>query len=296
MLIGAFLFFVFGTVIGSFLNVVVLRYHGTCALFGRPAYAGRSRCFSCGNSIKAHDLIPILSFCLLRGRCRHCRSKISIQYPLVEALTGLIFAVIFLQGTELAVPFLSLAPLIPYPFLLPLVIVLNLWVWSFLIAIGIYDLKHKIIQDALVWAFVALGFFFALGRLTWGMDLLFYDLLQLSAGPLLAIPFALLWLVSRGRWIGLGDAKLALGMGWFAGPLFGFSAVTLGFWAGALWSICVLLLPKLSAVFSMRSPLSASLRHLSLKSEIPLAPFLILGLFGAQLFFIDAFSVGALFR
>jgi prepilin signal peptidase PulO-like enzyme (type II secretory pathway) len=82
-------FFVFGSIIGSFLNVLILRFN-TGATFG-----GRSKCFSCGRELRWYDLVPILSFLFLRGRCRFCKSKISLQYPTVELITGLIFTGVF---------------------------------------------------------------------------------------------------------------------------------------------------------------------------------------------------------
>ncbi len=82
--------FIFGTIIGSFLNVVILRYNT-----GYSPVATRSRCFNCGKILKWYELIPILSFLIQFGRCRNCKSKISIQYPLIELLTGIIFLLIF---------------------------------------------------------------------------------------------------------------------------------------------------------------------------------------------------------
>src|SRR5680860_1900327 len=80
----SFLFLIFfsflGLIVGSFLNVVILR-HNTGASLG-----GRSGCFSCGHNLTWYELVPVVSFLALRGRCNHCGCKISRQYPLVEIL------------------------------------------------------------------------------------------------------------------------------------------------------------------------------------------------------------------
>jgi leader peptidase (prepilin peptidase)/N-methyltransferase len=81
--------FVFGTVVGSFLNVCIYRLPRGYSIV-RPS----SRCPACQSPIKAYDNIPLISFILLRGRCRHCGARISLRYPLVEFLNGLLYAVV----------------------------------------------------------------------------------------------------------------------------------------------------------------------------------------------------------
>ena len=88
----AILFFIFGTIVGSFLNVLILRYNT-----GISAARGRSFCFSCGKNLNWLELVPVLSFLFQKGKCRGCKSKISWQYPLVECLTGLLFVGVFLR-------------------------------------------------------------------------------------------------------------------------------------------------------------------------------------------------------
>lgn len=119
--------FIFGTIVGSFLNVVVLRYNSSFSIYGR------SGCPSCGKTLTWFELIPILSFFLQMGRCRVCGSRISLQYPLVEALTGVLFLFIFLKGLPAAFTF--------YMFVIS----------SLLVAILVYDIRHKIIPDGLVY-------------------------------------------------------------------------------------------------------------------------------------------------
>ncbi len=244
--------FIFGTLIGSFLNVVILRYRTGRSL------AGRSMCPSCGKTLRWYELVPIVSFLVQGGRCRGCGSKISWQYPIIEAGTGALFVGVSYFAlhtwgeTALFVPgALHLAILM-----------------AFLVVIVVYDIRHKIIPNDIVYLFSGLSllyaFFFHIfvpnGTSLWS---------DLVAGPAFALPFALLWAVSKGRWMGLGDAKLALGLGWILGLSASAVAFLLAFWIGAIWSIVVVVLGATGFLSEQRK--------LTLKSEIPFAPFLFLG-------------------
>ena len=85
------IFFSLGLIIGSFLNVVILR------LNTEKSFGGRSACMVCRSQLCWYELIPVLSFLFLRGRCRNCKTKISFQYPLVELAAGIIFAALFIK-------------------------------------------------------------------------------------------------------------------------------------------------------------------------------------------------------
>jgi prepilin signal peptidase PulO-like enzyme (type II secretory pathway) len=230
-------FFVFGLIVGSFLNVVIYRYNTGQGI------GGRSRCFSCGRGLRWFELIPVVSLLLQRGRCRHCGSKISIQYLLVELLTGILFLAAYLK-VGLLWPDISLLLLI----------------FSALVVIAVYDLRHKIIPDGVVYTFSFLAIL-----------LTRFQTLYLIAGVGLFLFFASLWLVSGGRWMGFGDAKLALGIGFMLGPILGVSAVIVAFWSGALWGLGLMLL-------SHTGRLLRGGKSFTMKSELPFAPFLILGL------------------
>jgi leader peptidase (prepilin peptidase)/N-methyltransferase len=261
------LMFLFGTAIGSFLNVVIFRHNTGMTLLGR------SFCFSCRKELLWHDLMPLMSFLLLRGKCRFCKSKISGQYAAVEAVAGAVFALVLWKAG--GVQFLDAAFLQPGGFVHFLDISFSFVLWSILIIIGVYDLRHKIIPDFFAYSFAAL----ALTKLVFLPQTFLFtpSLWDFLAGPILALPFALLWLVSRGRWMGFGDAKLTLGLGWFLGIQAGFVALILAFWIGSLVGVALILIGKL-----MRSSLFS--KRVTMKSEIPFAPFLILGLFLAYFF------------
>ena len=234
--------FSFGAIIGSFLNVVILR-HNT----GRSTL-GRSGCFSCGVTLQAQDLVPIFSFLVSLGHCRHCKSKISLQYPLVEAGMGMLFLLLYLTFPPFSALYYAL-------------------ILSLLMLILVYDFRHKIIPDTFVYWFIGvslLSLFVDFETLTFISP----SLERILAGPALLAPFFLLWFISRGRWIGLGDGKLAWGIGWFLGLSKGTAALLLGVWMGALTALLLLVGQFL---------LSRKGKELTMKSEIPFAPFIILG-------------------
>jgi Flp pilus assembly protein protease CpaA len=106
-------------------------------------------------------------------------------------------------------------------------------------AIGVYDLKHKIIPDMFVYSFSALSLLYLLLTSEFSELIGFPHILNLLAGPIIALPLYLLWKISSGRWIGLGDSKLALGIGWFLGFSGGISAIIIGFWIGAIVGVYI---------------------------------------------------------
>jgi len=246
LFLNLLILFILGTIIGSFLNVVVLRYNT-----GLSFVTGRSKCFSCGKDLHWYELLPLFSFLILGGKCLKCKSKISYQYPIVEFLTGAIFAGIFFV--------FGMVPMLP----------LYLLIASLLVAMSVYDFKHKIIPDGMVYSFIALSFVVLL--LTHPLSQLFgwplsFDLLS---GPMLFAFFAFFWLISGGKWMGFGDAKLALGVGWLLGFSGGVFAIMIAFWIGAIWSIILIILQQIK-IGDFK---------LSFKSEIPFAPFIILSVF-----------------
>src|SRR3989338_7047034 len=90
-----FFVFVLGAVVGSFLNVVILRLNT-----GQSIISGKSKCFSCAKKLKWYELVPLASFFALRGKCSACMSKISCQYPIVEMFTGFLFLLFFNYSAE----------------------------------------------------------------------------------------------------------------------------------------------------------------------------------------------------
>ena len=228
-----FLIFIFGTIIGSFLNVVSLRFNT-----GKTV-GGRSKCMSCSKKLVWYELFPVLSYLFLGGVCSKCKTKISWQYPLVETITGVLFVLIFIK---ILPTFYLTSDLIAVSSIQFFWIIFYLVITSILIVISIYDIKHKIIPDPFVYTFIALSFLaLFIGQQTWFVVPTWGNLL---AGPLLALPFALIWLVSKGAWMGLGDAKLVLGIGWILGLGSGGNSIILAFWIAAFVSIIWLLITR----------------------------------------------------
>lgn len=247
--------FIFGAVAGSFLNVVSLRFNTGVGI------GGRSKCMSCGTTLTWKELVPIFSFLFQKGACKNCRSKISWQYPLVEFIAGCVFVMIFLVFP-------------PLDSVSAMLTLLHVIAACLLVVIAVYDIRHKIIPDrfALAFAIVALVALFVGGQSWWHIP----SFWQLIAGPLLATPFALLWLVSRGRWMGFGDAKLMIGLGWLTGIGGGINAMILAFWIAAAVSVIWLLV---------------TYKRFKPRTEIPFGPYLILGTYLVILFHVQVLDI-----
>lgn len=256
-MIPAFLFFL-GLAMGSFLNVVILRFNTGETL------RGRSRCFSCLKKLEWHDLIPLASYFAIRGRCRYCGSGISIQYPIVELISGLLFA-------SLGWFYFADAPLVGLGVMFNITMAQFLLVAFFffiLLTISVYDLRHKIIPDEfsltlLVAALLRVGLVFYSER-SYGAPSLPTDVVT---GIGLFVFFAGLWFLSRGKWMGFGDAKIAFSIGLFLGFPAALVGLLFAFWSGAAVGIALLALGRASR-----------------KTEVPFAPFLALGSLAAFFF------------
>jgi len=210
------------------------------------------------------ELIPIVSFCAQRGKCMKCKSAISWQYPLIELLTGTLFVLIFRTFP-------------PVSYIASTTTGIQIIAACLLVVIVIYDIKHKIIPDSFVYSFdtLALAHLFIGGTSWWHMS----NYESLIAGPLLAAPFALIWVISRGKWMGLGDAKLVLGIGWFLGVNAGINGVILAFWIGALFSVTWLFYTH---------------KKFKPKTEIPFGPYLILGMYLVLVYNMQVIDIGLL--
>ncbi len=211
--------FVFGLVIGSFLNVVIWR------LPRQESLGGRSHCPNCDTRLSAVHLIPVISYLVQGKKCHHCRKSISFRYPLIEIITGLLFAsaAIFLHPVLLA-EYVALARL--------------MFVLAVLVAVFVIDLEHYLILDVIIFPAVVVVL---ISNLI--LDLLHHQTIlslhSLTGGGVIAgAGFALffygLWAFSKGRWMGFGDVKLSLLLGLALGLPVAFVGFIGSFWLGAI--------------------------------------------------------------
>jgi prepilin signal peptidase PulO-like enzyme (type II secretory pathway) len=250
--------FVLGIIVGSFLNVVGLRWNSGLTI------GGRSFCVTCKRQLRWWELIPVVSFVLLGGRCRGCRAKISWQYPLVELWTGIVFSAVFYVLNPS-----TLVEVFQYALVVS--------VFCIYTVILIYDLHHKIIPDELVYASLGVAILLNI----WVGN---HSLLDWAMGPVIFLFFGFIWLVSRGRAVGLGDAKLGASIGFLLGAAQGLSAIVLAFWIGTAVVLIYMALGRVSALL-------IGGKRLTMKSEIPFGPFMVMGALIALIFKLDLLYV-----
>lgn len=247
----------FGLCLGSFVNALVWRLHeqeSSAKKAKDPALSimsGRSMCPLCHHVLSWHDLVPLFSWLSLRGKCKYCQKPISAQYPLVEALTAVLFVVSYIYWPyELG----SISEVVRFALWLLLVV-------GF-VAMAVYDLKWMILPNKLVYIFTTLGVVLVLltAGSTGGWSLVSGALQGLIAvGGL----FYVLFQVSNGRWIGGGDVKLGFILGLLAG----------GFMKGLL---VVFVASSIGTVIAI--PLLI-MHKKSLTQKLPFGPFLLTATF-----------------
>lgn len=239
-----FYIFIIGLLIGSFLNVLIDRIPK-----GKSFAKGRSYCDSCKKTLEWYDLIPVFSFIFLQGKCRQCRSPISLYYPVVELTTGIMFTITFafvgenLPFTIYHLPFIELF--------------YYLFIISSFIVIFFTDLKYGIIPDKVLLVASLLSIFY----LFFIHNSLF--MIHLLSGVGAFLLFLLLYLITRGKGMGFGDVKLVFLMGLFLGFLNTILALYLAFLTGAVVGLILILWGK----------------RKFFGGKIPFGPFLVLGTF-----------------
>jgi len=286
------LLFALGTAIGSFLNVLTLRYVPGGPLFSLKRLGGRSRCPACGRTLTASELVPLASFFALGGRCGTCRARISPQYPLVEFLSGAIVA-----GTPLFLASfyrVSLSALAAFALPRWYYVLFLAWIGVLLswLVLSVIDLRHYLIPDALNVALLALGavitgvsafhtheLFPFTTSFMGNYAMVFSPFQGIVANHVFGFAaagafFLVLFLVSAGRGMGFGDVKLAAVTGFVLGWPDVALALILSFIAGGAWGAILF--------FSKKK---------TMKDRLPFGPFLVLG-FLLALFFGHAIIAG----
>lgn len=221
------LFLVIGVVFGSFVNAVVFRLH-----HDESIAKGRSKCRSCEQPIFRRDLIPVMSYFLLKGKCRHCKKPFSWQYPAVEAVLGVLFALVYVRyATRFALPADYLSQEMWW------FIVRDCVFLVYLAILFIYDLRYMLILDRVTIPAMIVALMFGV--------LLGLPVVSLFVGGLVIGGFfALQFVVSKGMWIGGGDIRLGLLMGFMLGLRDGLVALFLAYVLGAVIGVALLVAKK----------------------------------------------------
>ncbi len=262
-----------GLIVGSFLNVVILR-HNT-----NKGIDGRSKCPHCNKTLSWYELIPVLSYVVQWGRCRSCRVKISPQYALVEIITGILF---YFSALYIVRNFFS--PFIETGVFVAALVALLVMV-SFAIIISVYDLRTQLIPFSWFIGLVVSSIIF-LGIDHWTLDIIQFSELGVHLlGLLVAIPFFIAWLISRGKWMGFGDIEIIAWMGFYFGMVMGLSAVLTAYYLGAIFAILYII------YHTIRGKSYTDIR----KNPIPFAPFLLFAWFVSVAFSWNVFSLFAAF-
>lgn len=252
---------IYGLLIGSFLNVCIFRIPDESSVV-----TGRSHCMNCNSKLKWYELIPVFSYIFLLGKCKTCKSRISIQYPIVEALNGFFYVLVFyLFGWNA-----------PHVILLNVVYCLSI---SALIVLSLIDFRTNTIPIGINIFIMIMGLAAALTKYIWfgrNTDIM----LEHAIGFFAVSSFLLLiFYASKGRGIGGGDIKLMAG----AGLLLGWELILLAFFIG-----CVL-----AAIIH---PIRMRINHLN--RVLAFGPYLSIGitvslLYGKQIinWYLDSFFV-----
>ena len=212
-----FMVALWGLVLGSFVNALVWRLHEQASLQDKNTAKarkrlrdvsishGRSMCPTCSHTLAAKDLVPVLSWVSLRGKCRYCKVSISWQYPLVELLTSGLFMLSYATWPYSLVGVLDQFALVVWFVVL-----------VFFIALAVYDIRWYLLPDRLVAPLTGVAMLFAILRACAEWDIVPLGYAVLGAVLFFGF-FWLLYQISDGKWIGGGDVKIALALGLLVG-------------------------------------------------------------------------------
>lgn len=226
LLVQVFLASFFGIAVGSFVNAIIFRSESNEPLFGK------SKCRVCQKPILPLDLIPVVSYFALKGRCRSCSAVIEWQYPVVEIVMGVLFGVLYARAALV--------------YNVPSFVETNEWMLLFLrdailsvflLIIFIYDLRYSYILDR--FSIPAMAIVFCLNVFL-GASPTSLLLGGLAIGSFFAFQF----LVSRGAWIGGGDIRMGMLMGFYLGLSQGLLALFLSYVFGSIIGILLILFKK----------------------------------------------------
>ncbi|MBI4994328.1 prepilin peptidase [Candidatus Peregrinibacteria bacterium] len=238
--------FILGAAVGSFTSVVIYRLHTK----EKGIFGGKSSCTECKTVLKPLDLVPILSYLVLRGKCRYCSKEISYMYPLLELITGALFALLFLKFQFIDANFVFSEKMLA-------MYILFAFYTFVLVFTFFYDLHYLKVSDEILLPAILIGL---IATLATPETPHFIDAL-IGAGIGIAF-FGLQILASRGKWVGLGDLRVGAFMGVILGWKFMIIALFLSYFIGSAVSIFIAIKQK---------------KFYGVK--VPFAPFLVTGTF-----------------
>lgn len=228
--------FIFGLAVGSFLNVLIDR------LPNDKSILGRSHCDYCRKTLQPQDLIPIVSYMILKGRCRFCKKSLSLQYPLIELLTGVLFVLTWMVLADRGI----------------VERIYTIAIVAVFIAMFFSDIKYQILPDEEQVALLTISLLFSIVNGASSTVLIERFVFSFAA----MVPLLLLYLVTKGKGMGFGDVKLSFVLGFLFGLKGALIILYIAFITGGIFGT-VALLTKLHR----------------LKSKIAFGPFLIIGVF-----------------
>lgn len=248
--------FLVGICVGSFLNVLITR------IPKKESILGRSYCDHTGEKLRWFELVPIISFLIQGGKSRHSGKPLSICYPIVECITGVVFVLFWVRLTTQAAKYKT--NMVTTMFGVELDMVLFFAFISLCLTILFIDMKHFIIPNRLQIAFFIVSVIIKL--LSGQFFSTFF--IDIFSAFLVALPFMLILFATKGKGIGVGDIKLAANIGYLFQWQIGFIVIYLSFVIGAVVSVALL-------IFGI----------VSRKSKLPFAPFLIMSIFVVMFFY-----------
>ncbi len=248
---------VFGLIAGSFINALVWRVFEQDKLKSQKRKSaeindfsivhGRSMCPKCKHILNAKDLIPVLSWVYLRGKCRYCRTSISSQYPIIEIVTAGLFIASYKWWPDQITDYH--------------IAVFTIWLFLLtgLIALAVYDIRWKLLPNRIVYPLIYLAFVQAVVRVVFSTNPLHSMLYGVLAVIIGGGIFYILYQISGGKWIGGGDIRLGALLGLIVfSPSEAFLMIFLASFMGSILSLPVLLTGRIKK-----------------DTKIPFGPFLI---------------------
>jgi leader peptidase (prepilin peptidase) / N-methyltransferase len=254
-----FLSFIFGSAIGSFVQVVASRFNVA------PIIKAYSKCLSCGEALAPLDLVPVLSYLFLFGKCRYCKSKFGILTLLVELLYGIVFVLLYHFILAVQVSLIASTIWLVYYTLL----------FTALGIIALYDYAHTYIPAPFLFFYCFLTLLMLMFRFVYSGSSV-----DFLSPVIVALPFFLIWIITKGRGLGFGDVLLFLGVGAFFGISQGLSVLIISIWLGAIVGVGVYFKRKIDKIKS---------------TAIPFVPFIVIAFLFVLFTDIDIFSIARIF-